>query len=231
MSGTDVRQPEAVAVLVSGGVDSAVMIAELSERHVVYPLFIRGGLIWEPVELEHLRSFLAAIARLSLQPLVVLEQPVVDVYGEHWSTSGRDVPDATSPDEAVFLPGRNLFLVTKAAVWCALRGVETLAIGSLAGNPFPDSTTDFDDQLSRLVERALALRGSFRLLRPLASLTKAAVVARGARLPLELTFSCIQPVRGRHCGQCNKCAERRRGFVDAGLTDRTPYASGSASRQ
>jgi 7-cyano-7-deazaguanine synthase len=231
MNGTDVRQPEAVAVLVSGGVDSAVMIAELSERHVVHPLFIRGGLIWEPVELEHLRSFLAAIARPSLQPLVVLEQPVADVYGNHWSTSGRDAPDATSPDEAVFLPGRNLFLVAKAAVWCVLRDVETLAIGSLAGNPFPDSTPEFDDQLGRLVQRALAQERSFRLLRPFAKFTKAAVVERGSRLPLELTFSCIQPVQSRHCGQCNKCAERRRGFADAGVTDRTTYASGSLSTE
>jgi 7-cyano-7-deazaguanine synthase len=231
MGDVDVRQPGSVAVLVSGGIDSAIMTAELSGSSVVHPLFIRGGLVWEAAELEHLRKFLTAIARPELQPLVVLDQPVFDVYGDHWSTSGREVPDAASPDEAVFLPGRNLFLVTKAAVWCALRGLETLAIGSLAGNPFPDSTPDFDNELAGLVRRAMALNGSFRIVRPFAGLTKAAVVARGEHLRLELTFSCIQPVHGRHCGQCNKCAERRRGFADARLTDRTVYASSPASAQ
>jgi 7-cyano-7-deazaguanine synthase len=41
---------------------------------------------------------------------------------------------------------------------------------------------------------------------------------------LELTFSCIDPQEGEHCGRCNKCAERRRAFATSGLVDRTTYA-------
>jgi 7-cyano-7-deazaguanine synthase len=48
----------------------------------------------------------------------------------------------------------------------------------------------------------------------------------GRDLPLELTFSCIRPVRDQHCGDCNKCAERQLAFRNAGLADRTPYARG-----
>jgi 7-cyano-7-deazaguanine synthase len=51
---------------------------------------------------------------------------------------------------------------------------------------------------------------------------------RGRFLPLELTFSCMRPLDGRHCGDCNKCAERRKAFRDAGLPDRTPYHSEGA---
>jgi 7-cyano-7-deazaguanine synthase len=47
----------------------------------------------------------------------------------------------------------------------------------------------------------------------------------GDGLPLELTFSCLRPVGGLHCGRCNKCAERRRGFAEAGLPDPTQYAN------
>ena len=61
------------------------------------------------------------------------------------------------------------------------------------------------------------------MLRPYASLTKSEVMQRGRDLPLGLTFSCMHPVAGRHCGGCNKCAERRRAFADAGLPDPTEY--------
>jgi 7-cyano-7-deazaguanine synthase len=51
------------------------------------------------------------------------------------------------------------------------------------------------------------------------------VLKRAEGLPLELTFSCIAPEDGLHCGRCNKCAERARGFARAGLADPTRYKS------
>ena len=219
------RNETPAAVLVSGGIDSAVLTAELCGGYApVFPLFVCGGLRWEDAELAHLQQFLRVVARPELQPLKLLDQPVRDVYGNHWSTTGLDVPDAHSPDGAVFLPGRNLFLVTKAAVWCVLHHVEILALGSLHSNPFPDSTPDFDRQLEELVRRALS--SPFRIVRPFASMSKSDVVRRGAKLPLQWTFSCIKPVDGMHCGQCNKCSERRSGFAQAGVPDPTRYAVG-----
>jgi 7-cyano-7-deazaguanine synthase len=211
------------AVLVSGGVDSAVLTLELCRAHrSVFPLFVRGGLHWEEAEQAHLERFLRACARRALEPLTLLEQPVHDVYGSHWSTTGRGAPGADSPDHAVYLPGRNLFLISKAAVWCVLRGIRVLALGSLQANPFPDSTPEFDREFESLLERALG--SALQIRRPYTGLTKLDVLRRGAELPLELTFSCIAPVRGRHCGLCNKCAERRRAFSQAGIADRTVYA-------
>jgi len=61
------------------------------------------------------------------------------------------------------------------------------------------------------------------VLRPYLGLAKAEVMGRGRDLPLGLTFSCLRPAGGRHCGACNKCAERRRAFADAGMTDPTAY--------
>ena len=217
------RNGPPAAVLVSGGIDSAVLTAELCDSHTaVFPLFIRGGLLWEHAELEHLQRFLDRVARPELQPLQLLDQPVRDVYGDHWSVTGLDVPDAQSPDGAVFLPGRNLFLVAKAAVWCVLHQVEILALGSLHSNPFPDSTPEFDRRLEQLVRQALS--SPFCIVRPFAKMSKSDVVHRGANLPLEWTFSCIRPVGGMHCGTCNKCAERRSGFAQARVSDPTLYA-------
>src|SRR4051812_41345213 len=103
------------AILISGGLDSAILLGEsLNQSTTVQPLYIRTGLSWEPVELAHAQRFLIALARPSLRPLRILEQPVADLYDDHWSLTGKNVPGAETPDEAVFLPGRNVLLLSKA---------------------------------------------------------------------------------------------------------------------
>jgi 7-cyano-7-deazaguanine synthase len=211
---TDVGGPPGeVAVLASGGLDSAVLVADLCEQgHVVHPIYVRFGLAWEQVEEAHLRRFLDTLpSGADARPLVVLEEPVADLYGAHWSVSGRDVPDAATPDAAVYLPGRNLLLLAKSSVWCALRGVPAIALGTLRGNPFPDSSPAFFDRVGALVELGLSHRVT--VLAPFAGMAKAEVLRRGRHLRLEHTFSCIDPRDGMHCGHCNKCAERRRAFT------------------
>jgi 7-cyano-7-deazaguanine synthase len=216
--------PPELAVLISGGLDSAVLLGESLRGHsAVHPLYLRSGLYWEEVELDHLRRFLAAVHNPALRPLHVLEMPVADVYTEHWSIAGNGVPDADSPDEAVYLPGRNVWLLSKAIVWCHLRRVPAVALGTLAANPFPDATPAFIAAFRDLVNEAVG--GLVRVERPYAGLSKTDVLQRAHGLPLELTFSCLRPVNGRHCGRCNKCAERKRGFVAAGMVDRTEYAA------
>src|SRR5438309_6264630 len=112
-TGVSVTATEHVAVLASGGVDSAILVGHLSrEGFVVHPVYVRFGLAWEPVEETHLRRFLGRIdGEHDVRPLVVLALPIADVYAGHWSTSGVGVPDDTTPDEAVYLPGRNLLLL------------------------------------------------------------------------------------------------------------------------
>jgi 7-cyano-7-deazaguanine synthase len=212
-----------LAVLVSGGLDSAILLAEATRVYpAVFPLYVRTGLQWEPVEREYLDRFLLAIRAPVLQPLVVLDQPVEDVYGSHWSISGQGVPDANTPDDAVFLPGRNVLLLAKPLLWCHLNGVPEIATAPLGSNPFPDATPEFYDGFAALVSRAVG--GSVRVLRPYSALHKVDVLRCGRGLPLEHTFSCIRPTHGLHCGTCNKCAERKLGFRDAGMDDPTRYA-------
>jgi 7-cyano-7-deazaguanine synthase len=212
-----------VAVLVSGGVESSILCVKLLEQfRRVTPIYVRFGLLWEGVELDYLRRYLAAIRRPGLLPLTVLDEPIADVYGDHWSTGQGAVPGEETPDAAMELTGRNLLLTTKAAVWCHLRGVEALALGCLASNPFPDSTPRFFDGLQAAIGEGLG--GAIRILRPFGRMQKTDVIRAGAGLPLGLTFSCIAPVGGLHCGACNKCAERRKGFREVGVADTTEYA-------
>jgi 7-cyano-7-deazaguanine synthase len=214
-----------LGVLSSGGVDSAVLLGEaVHHAPKVFPLYVRSGLFWETVELNHLHYYLEALGHPGLQPLQILDMPVGDLYQNHWSITGRDVPDGTSPDAAVFLPGRNVLLMAKTLVWCHLHQVAEVALGLLASNPFPDATSTFFTAYQNAVN--VAIGGMVQIHRPLASLTKKEVIRRGRHLPLELTFSCIRPISGKHCGNCNKCAERRKAFAEAGLTDTTQYHSG-----
>ena len=211
----------AVCALVSGGLDSSVMLAELARRyHKVYPVFIRYGLVWEMAELQHLKKFLRSAKIPRVQPLMVLDLPVLDLYGAHWSTTGRKVPHARTRDEAVYLPGRNLLLLSKAAVFCALNSIDAIAIGSLDHNPFPDAAPGFFNRFGAAASNALGFR--IKIIAPFRTLTKDHVVRRGLRfnLPLHLSFSCLAPKNGLPCGHCNKCAERRHAFRLAGVPDR-----------
>lgn len=210
------------ALLCSGGLDSAILLGEmLAQPGLVQPLYVRQGLFWEAVELTYLRRFLKAVRKPSLQRLQILQGPVRDLYGAHWSLTGMGVPDASTPDEAVFLPGRNVLLLSKAILWCHLHGAASVALGSLETNPFPDATPAFFHALEQVVNQAVG--GTVRIYRPYAQVKKVEVMMRGRDLPLEHTFSCIRPVEGLHCGTCNKCAERRHAFADAGLVDPTLY--------
>jgi 7-cyano-7-deazaguanine synthase len=215
-----------VCALVSGGLDSCVLVAELAKTYRrVYPVFIRQGLVWETAELCALRRFLPHVRH---QPLTILHLPAGDVYGNHWSTTGRRVPGAKTRDEAVYLPGRNLMLLSKAAVFCELHKIPVIAVGTLGHNPFPDATPKFFADFARVAGVALSFK--FQISAPFRTLSKKKVIQRGRQLPLHLSFSCVAPRQGRHCGRCNKCAERRRAFRVAGVTDKTNYTAGDLKR-
>lgn len=211
-----------IVALTSGGIESAVLIRELlAAGHTVVPCYVEAGLFWEQEEKQALERFLDALASERLEPLVVLSMPADDCYKSHWSVTGKGAPDEASPDEAVELPGRNLLLIAKAAVYAASSGAEAVALGPLKGNPFPDAKPVFFKVMAEAAKQALG--HNIAILTPLIHMTKVEVLKRAEGIPLELTFSCIAPEDGLHCGRCNKCAERSRGFDRAGLDDPTHY--------
>jgi 7-cyano-7-deazaguanine synthase len=213
---------EKISVLASGGLDSSVLIAQTASDAEVYPIYIKCGLAWEETELEGLRAFIEALKNPRVMPLTVLSAPMAAVYGNHWSVTGAAVPGADAPDEMVFLPGRNIILIGLAAVWCSTHGVERIVIGALGGNPFPDATPEFFDSFSRAL--TIGLGRKVRVEAPWLGLHKDDVIRRFKDLPLELTFTCMAPRAGKHCGQCNKCRERQMAFENSGISDRTVYA-------
>ena len=212
-----------LCLLLSGGLDSAILLVHLLRQgRTVQPFYVRSRLAWEEAEYGSLQRFLAAVQRPGLAELIVFEMPLDDLYGDHWSVTGKHVPDDTSPDEAVYLPGRNPLLLIKPAVWCQLHGVEELALALLGTNPFPDATPQFFASYSKLLNQAT--QGKLQIVCPFGGLHKREVMELACDCPLHLTFSCIAPRDGKHCGRCNKCAERQTAFRLIGGPDPTQYA-------
>jgi 7-cyano-7-deazaguanine synthase len=213
-----------VAVLLSGGLDSAVLVAQAAATGVVQPVYVSAGLAWEAEELSLVARLLQAPPYAGrVLPLVRLTLDVTDLYPDtHWARRGAP-PAYDTPDEDVYLPGRNILLLAKAGVLCALRGIPRLAIGPLAGNPFPDATPLFFSSIAQAL--SLGLDHRLRIETPFVSLHKEAVIGLGASLgvPFALTLSCMKGSGGRHCGSCSKCRERRDGFAAAGIPDPTEY--------
>jgi 7-cyano-7-deazaguanine synthase len=221
-------------VLLSGGLDSAVLLAHEAQVATVLPVYVFSGFAWEGLELamvEHLLGDPHYSGRVL--PLMRVEFPMHDVYApSHWAVRGEP-PSYNTPDEAVYLAGRNLVLLSKAGIVAALKGATRVAIGPLAGNPFPDARPSFFLAMQDALR--LGLDHQIEVVAPFLTWTKEEVIRRGRelRVPLALTLSCMNPVAAavptappRHCGQCSKCRERRDAFGSLGLDDPAEYASG-----
>ncbi len=213
-------------MLLSGGLDSAVLAADEAQTRTVHPVYVAGGLSWEEGEDALVRRLLGGPPFAGkVMPLVRLAFDLRDVYSpSHWALSGNP-PAYDTPDEDVYLHGRNVALVSKAAVYAATRKIPRIALGPLAGNPFPDATPEFFDSFSRAL--SLGLAAPIEIVAPFSRLHKEEVITRGAELgvPFELTLSCMNPSGTTHCGLCSKCRERRDAFRDAGVADPTVYAN------
>lgn len=214
-------------VLVSSGLDSAVLLAHEAAQYDARPVYVRSGLAWESAELEMLARLITSPVYSGLKPLAVVDLPMTDVYpADHWALTGNP-PAYDTPDEDVYLIGRNLTLLAKAGIVAARSGASRIVLGPLAGNPFPDATPAFFASMAEALSRGLA--HGLTVAAPFAALDKAQVIELGARLgvPFELTLSCMNPIQATHCGLCSKCRERRDAFAEAGVLDPTPYANPS----
>jgi 7-cyano-7-deazaguanine synthase len=213
------------AVLLSGGLDSAALLADEAARGGAHPVYVCAGLAWERAELR-------AIARLLDAPpfvdrtraLTTLTVDMRDVYAaSHWAVQGTP-PSYHTPDQDVYLPGRNIVLLAKAGVFCGVAGLTRLVLGTLDHNPFPDATPEFFSAMSRAL--SLGLDHPITIEAPFAGTRKAHVIRKGlaAGVAFDLTLSCMRPTRdGGHCGACSKCRERHDAFVEADIADPTVY--------
>ena len=131
-----------------------------------------------------------------------------------------------------YVPARNTIFLSLALGWAESVGARDLFIGvnALDYSGYPDCRPDFIASFERtanLATKAGAEGQSFTIHAPLQHLSKAEIAREAARLGLDaaLSHSCYDPAPdGRHCGLCDACRLRARGFNEAGLSDPTTYA-------
>jgi 7-cyano-7-deazaguanine synthase len=178
--------------------DSAKTIAEqLADRHIVLPLDLRA-------------------------------------FGGSALTSDIAVPKDGVEDgiPVTYVPARNTIFLSLALGLAEASGARDIFIGvnALDYSGYPDCRPEFMTQFARLAQLATkaGVEGDpFRFHAPLLDMTKADIAREAKRLGLDaaLSHSCYDPLPdGRHCGKCDACRLRSKGFAEAGLADPTEYA-------
>ena len=158
----------------------------------------------------------------------------LSAFGGSALTADIDVPkDGVGAGVPVtYVPARNTVFLSLALAWAEAAGARALFIGvnALDYSGYPDCRPEFIAGFERLAELATkaGVEGeAFRIHAPLQHMTKADIVREGNRLGLDLglSWSCYDPTpAGTHCGLCDSCRLRHKGFADAGIPDPTVYA-------
>lgn len=221
------RKPAAV-VLLSGGLDSATVLAEaVAAGYDCHSLAVDYG--------QRHSAELFAAARLS-QRLGADSHKVVAVdlraIGGSALTDDLDVPtEAADGIPITYVPARNTLMLSLALGYAEVLGATDLFIGvnAVDYSGYPDCRPEFIaafQALSCLATRAGVEGSAFRIHTPLIDLKKSQIVRRGTELGVDYaqTVSCYQADEyGRACGVCDSCRLRRQGFLEAGLEDPTRY--------
>jgi 7-cyano-7-deazaguanine synthase len=222
--------PKAVALL-SGGLDSMVAAALARESgFALLALTIDYGQRHR-VELEAASRIAAG---LGAERHVVLPLDL-RAFGGSALTADIAVPKLGLGEEIpiTYVPARNTIFLSLALGWAESAGAADIYIGvnALDYSGYPDCRPDFIaafERLAALATKAGDEGGHFRIATPLLHMTKADIVGEADRLGLDpgLSWSCYDPSpEGFHCGLCDSCRLRARGFEEADLPDPTLYAA------
>ena len=225
------RQPgrSRAVVLLSGGLDSATVLALARERgHEVWALSVHYG--------QRHSSELAAASRLAgvlgAREHRVMGVDLAGIGGSALTDPALAVP--TVPVEGIpvtYVPARNTLMLALALGWAEVLDAGSLYIGvnAVDYSGYPDCRPEFIAafaEVARLGTRAGVEGNPVRIETPLIGLSKAGIIREGVRLGIDysLTVSCYQAdTEGRACGRCDSCRLRREGFAAAGVPDPTRY--------
>lgn len=218
-------------VLLSGGLDSMTCAAIARERG-----FRLLALTVDYNQRHRIEIGAAAriAAELGAERHIVLPLDLTG-FGGSALTADIDVPKDGVEDGVIpvtYVPARNTIFLSLALGWAEAAGARDLYIGvnALDYSGYPDCRPAFVEAfeaLANLATRAGVEGDRFSVHTPLLHMTKADIAAEAARLGIDagLSWSCYDPTpAGQHCGLCDACRLRAKGFIEARLPDPTLYA-------
>ena len=217
-------------VLLSGGLDS--MVAAGLAREAGFDLLA----LTVNYNQRHLVEL--AAARRIAATLGVLRHVILPIdlraFGGSSLTADIDVPKDGIGDgiPVTYVPARNTIFLSLSLGWAEASGARDMFLGinALDYSGYPDCRPEFRtafETLANLATKAGVEGDRFRIRAPLIDMTKADIAREAARLGLDagMSWSCYDPLEGKHCGRCDSCRLRAKGFEEAGLPDPTVYAS------
>jgi 7-cyano-7-deazaguanine synthase len=234
--GCEVAGMKSAVVLLSGGLDSATVLAMArSQGYACHALSVDYGQ-------RHRAELLAAqrVARaLGTAEHRIIHMDLTAFGGSALTDSSIPVPQ--QPTEGIpltYVPARNTIMLSLALAWAEVLGAQDIFVGvnAVDYSGYPDCRPEYIEAFERMANLATkaAVEGRrLSLHAPLISLSKAQIVQQGAQLGVDysLTVSCYQAdEEGRACGICDSCRLRRAGFEAAGMGDPTRYSGASGPR-
>lgn len=223
-------------LLLSGGLDSATTLALANEQgYEIYALSFQYGQR-HGIELEAAKKVAAALG--------VKEHKTVTIdlrlFGGSALTGDIDVPKDRNVEDShaipiTYVPARNTIFLSFALAYAETIGAFDIFIGANAVDysGYPDCRPEYIEAFEKMANLAAAAsvegEGTFKIHRPLISLTKAQIIAEGMRLGVDyaLTLSCYDPDRdGTPCGTCDSCQLRTKGFAANDMKDPATVKNG-----
>ncbi|MGN6848077.1 MAG: 7-cyano-7-deazaguanine synthase QueC [Sphingomicrobium sp.] len=216
-------------VLLSGGLDSMVCAAIARERGFSVVALTVDYNQRHRVELDAARQIAAQLAERHIVLPLDLR-----AFGGSALTSDIEVPKEGVREgiPVTYVPARNTIFLSLALGLAEASGARDLFIGvnALDYSGYPDCRPEFIkefEKLANLATKAGVEGDRFIIHAPLQHMSKADIAREARRLGLDaaMSHSCYDPLPdGRHCGQCDACRLRAKGFAEAGIADPTAYA-------
>ncbi|NHJ87196.1 MAG: 7-cyano-7-deazaguanine synthase QueC [Asgard group archaeon] len=241
---------KSAVVLLSGGLDSTVCLWWVNKQHytrVDCLTFEYGSK--EEVVLKQVTKRLGILAKVDHHEFVSLEflanfskragsSLAQGSANELPKLSEKELDDFTASiasAKSVWIPARNLVFLSIAAAYSEILGNDVDIITGFnleEGTTFPDNTKEFIDDFTKTAERGV-LNARVKIISPLVGMTKTEIVLLGKELSVPFNFSnsCYNPQGFNkdqypiHCGECESCLRRKRGFIEGLEKDPTIYAS------
>ena len=217
----------AAVVLVSGGMDSAVVAAMVCREFEPAFLHLDYG---QRTEARERAAFVALADHFAVKRRLITRVDPLGVIGGSSLTdpsialTGAGRGEAGIP--ASYVPFRNTHFLAVAVSWGEVIGARWIYYGAVEedSSGYPDCRESYVQSFNRLIEVGTRPETRLEVVAPLLHRGKAEIVREGMRLgtPFHLTWSCYGESQ-LACGECESCLLRLKGFRQAGFQDPLPY--------